>query len=74
MARIKITDLPQDIQISREEMKKVFGGIRPDDGGLINPEQFEFLNPNEWTASSYTTNVLTGTSIRCAAKALTQRI
>ncbi len=28
MAKIKITDLPKDTQISREEMKKVFGGIR----------------------------------------------
>ncbi len=27
MTRIKITDLPQDIQISPAEMKKVFGGI-----------------------------------------------
>lgn len=26
MVRIKITDLPQDTKISREEMKKVFGG------------------------------------------------
>lgn len=26
MARIKITDLPKNVQISREEMKKVFGG------------------------------------------------
>jgi hypothetical protein len=26
MAKIKITDLPKDTQISREEMKKVFGG------------------------------------------------
>lgn len=74
MARIKITDLPQDTQISREEMKKVFGGIRPDDGGLINPEQFGVLNPDEWTRSGYEPNVLTNTSIRCAAKGLTQRI
>lgn len=27
MTRIKITDLPQDMQISAAEMKKVFGGI-----------------------------------------------
>lgn len=27
MTRIKITDLPQDMQISSAEMKKVFGGI-----------------------------------------------
>lgn len=27
MARIKINDLPQDVKISKEEMKKVFGGM-----------------------------------------------
>lgn len=27
MARIRINDLPQDIQVSKEEMKKVFGGL-----------------------------------------------
>ena len=27
MARIKISDLPQDLKVSREEMKKVIGGI-----------------------------------------------
>ncbi len=32
MTRIKITDLPQDIQISPTEMKKVFGGIIIVDG------------------------------------------
>lgn len=26
MARIKITDLPKDMKISKEEMKKVLGG------------------------------------------------
>jgi len=27
MARIKIQDLPRDRKISREEMKKIFGGV-----------------------------------------------
>lgn len=27
MVRIKLNDLPQDTKISKEEMKKVFGGI-----------------------------------------------
>ena len=26
MARIKVEDLPQDMKVSKEEMKKVFGG------------------------------------------------
>ena len=28
MARIKIKDLPEDHQINKQEMKKVFGGIQ----------------------------------------------
>ena len=27
MARIKIKDLPKDVKITKEEMKKVFGGM-----------------------------------------------
>jgi len=29
MARIKIKDLPKDIQISQQEMKNVLGGVNP---------------------------------------------
>ena len=29
MARIKIEDLPEDMKISKEEMKKVMGGVEP---------------------------------------------
>ena len=44
MPRIKINDLPQDVQISKEEMKKVFGGL-----GAPKPitpmSQQQFLTP-----------------------------
>ncbi len=32
MARIKITDLPKDLKTSKEEMKKVMGGLKGDFG------------------------------------------
>jgi hypothetical protein len=35
MARIKIKDLPKDMKISREEMKKVMGGSGSFQGSLI---------------------------------------
>jgi len=35
MAKIKIIDLPQDMQISKEEMKKVFGGATDRETGKI---------------------------------------
>jgi len=41
MAKIKIVDLPKDAEISKEEMKKVFGGITTSIGsigGLTQPK------------------------------------
>ena len=53
MARIKINDLPKDVKISKEEMKRVLGGIgtwptpeRPS-GSLRLPKPTDGLNPKE---------------------------
>ena len=48
MARIKIKDLPKDRRISKEQMKKVMGGIV-----LYNkPGSFDVTQNYEFTASS----------------------
>ena len=65
MARIKITDLPKNVQISREEMKKVFGGAAKSltqvyanpleltgsfvPGDRLNPGQLVGLEPDPWS-------------------------
>ncbi|MBW1708828.1 MAG: hypothetical protein JRG97_02885 [Deltaproteobacteria bacterium] len=60
MARIKIRDLPKDMKIRKDEMKKIMGGIAPsfgrvkvipalygsDDDGC-EPEVEYFFSPSE---------------------------
>ncbi|MBW2063272.1 MAG: hypothetical protein JRI95_17145 [Deltaproteobacteria bacterium] len=60
MARIKIKDLPKDMKISKDEMKKIMGGIAPrfgrirtlptiygsDDDGC-EPEVEYYFSPSE---------------------------
>ena len=52
MARIKIDDLPQDVQISREEMKKVFGGLAVP-AARIPILQQQFLTPGSTVMGYY---------------------
>lgn len=53
MVRIKIVDLPQDAQISKEEMKKVIGGITGVNPSLCQPSNSldfnqEFKEIDRW--------------------------
>jgi len=42
MTRIKIEDLPQDMKITKEEMKRVMGGIEVGEVKWFNSE---YINP-----------------------------
>lgn len=46
MARIKIKDLPKDMKISKEEMRKVFGGI-------VLERSDRFRNPSVYWEPTY---------------------
>lgn len=80
MAKIKIVDLPADMKISPEEMKKVFGGaprtvtmLYPNliDAVLITEDPVEGANPRFMTEdpeiAAYS-NPLDGVNIRNAPK------
>jgi len=43
MARIKINDLPKDHQVSKQEMKQVFGGLHAPDGMPIMDSRLSYL-------------------------------
>ena len=51
MGRIKIEDLPKDMEISKKDMKRITGGIRIQT--LLNAEMIRLYNlpPYPWTQS-----------------------
>ncbi len=61
MAKIRITDLPKDTQISREEMKKVFGGIRTQVGGV----QLQGRTPTMINRNLNPGDLVTGSNFVC---------
>jgi len=69
MARIQINDLPYDIKISKEEMKKVFGGATNEDltrfGNLPWAGVSKTIEPDPWTGkiTSPDYTMSTGTQI-----------
>ena len=60
MARIKIKDLRSDVMISKEEMKRVFGGITFGKTMTSQTPNFSVLEPDPWeniTDSSLSVNM-----------------
>jgi hypothetical protein len=64
MAKIKIVDLPTDMKISSEEMKKVFGGAAK------SLTQTQYVNPFDVTSQLGYSNPLGAVDYRVAPKTI----